>query len=367
MKRTTLLTTALMLFVSAAIQAPAQWPVPPPAPAFPLRSGPELEQLLAPIALYPDPLIAQILPATTQPAEVVIAARYVFSGGDMNQIDLQPWSPSIKAVARYPEVLKMMDERLDWTTQLGQAFLYQQVDVMNAVQRLRVQAQILGNLRTTPQQCVVAENGIIEIFPANPSLIYVPVYRPEMVFARRGFFLSFGIGFSIGLWLDHDCDWYHHNVIVWSHDRYRPHDWWYRPSRERFAPAMINSRVAVWHSQARTPFSAVSRADRGWATREVHTAPAAIARPVVRAAEVHEARRVVVEPRHEAERVVQRSVPAPVVRSYGNAFVGGESARDVRAASSRGQQSREAVTRPPPSAASAPSARGTDSSDHHRH
>ncbi|MDB6038459.1 MAG: hypothetical protein JWM99_2300, partial [Verrucomicrobiales bacterium] len=109
----------------------AQIAVAPPAPVVALRSAPDLETMVGPIALYPDPLIAQILPAATLPAQIVMANRYVTGGFDLNQIDVQPWDQSVKAVARYPDVLRMMDSSLDWTTALGQAFLYQPQDVMN--------------------------------------------------------------------------------------------------------------------------------------------------------------------------------------------------------------------------------------------
>lgn len=125
-----------------AIVQPA---APPPEPVTPWYPPAELDRMLAPIAIYPDPLIAQILPAATQPAEIVLAARYVRGGADMLQIDNQPWQESVKVLARYPDVLKMMDERLDWTSTLGQAFVSQPADVMQSIQRLRAQAQMLGN------------------------------------------------------------------------------------------------------------------------------------------------------------------------------------------------------------------------------
>ena len=176
MKRESIFTAMLLVFLSPGIIARAQMPAPPPAPEVQLRSGAELDQLLGPIALYPDPLMAQILPAATLPSEIVLADRYVNGGGDPNFIDQQPWDPSVKALARYPTILKWMDDNLAWTTALGQAFLYQQQDVMASIQRLRAQAQALGNLQTTPQENVIIDNGIIEIVPANPQVIYVPVY-----------------------------------------------------------------------------------------------------------------------------------------------------------------------------------------------
>ena len=142
----------------------------------------QLDQLLGPIALYPDPLIAQILPASTLPTQIVLADRYVSGGGDPNQIDQQPWDPSVQALARYPSVLKWMDDNLNWTTELGQAFLNQQPDVMDSIQRLRQSAYNLGNLQSTPQQQVINDGGDIEIVPADPQVIYVPVYQPDQVY-----------------------------------------------------------------------------------------------------------------------------------------------------------------------------------------
>ncbi len=373
MKRTIIFATALIVWVSASIQAPAQWAAPPPAPPVALRAPPELDQLLAPIALYPDPLIAQILPAATAPGEITLAARYVFGGGNPGQIDYQPWSPGVMAVAHYPDVLRMMDQRLDWTTQLGLAFMYQQADVMAAIQRLRFQAQALGNLRTTPQLCVVDDNGMIEILPANPDMLYVPMYQPDMIFARRGFFFSFGVGFSIGFWLNSDCDWHHHNVMMWSRDHYRPHDWWGRPPRERFGNVAVNSHVTVWRPQVHGAVATVNRADRGWASHDVHPAHAAAVQPVARGAEVHPAARgaevhpaarAVVEPRAESHYVAPHAAPAPAVHSSGGAFVGGESAHEAHAASSRGQQSRAVAAPAPRPAAPAPSSHGAAASGH---
>ena len=179
MKRILILLSTLAAGAGAVISALAQMPVPPPAPVVQLRSGPELDQMLGPIALYPDPLIAQILPAATLPSEIVLADRYVSGGGDPNLIDQQPWDPSVQALARYPALLSWLDDNLAWTTALGQAFLYQQQDVMDSIQRLRAQAQALGNLQSTPQENVVMDDGTIEILPANPEVIYVPVYQPE--------------------------------------------------------------------------------------------------------------------------------------------------------------------------------------------
>src|SRR5271170_5225344 len=127
----------LCLMAGAVLSLPAQVAVPPPMPVYQPLGDAELDQLLGPIALYPDPLIAQILPASTLPTQIVLADRYVSDGGDPNQVDQQPWDASVQALARYPEVLKWLDDNLGWTTALGQAFLNQPQAVMESIQRLR--------------------------------------------------------------------------------------------------------------------------------------------------------------------------------------------------------------------------------------
>src|SRR5580698_3767674 len=148
-----------MLLFSSAATVRAQDPVPPPGPTGPLMSPEQLDQLVGPIALYPDPLIAEILPAATFPSEIVLADRYIGDGGDLNQIAAQGWDPSVQALGHYANILKWMDDNIAWTTQLGQAFQSQQPDVMNAIQELRAKAQNLGNLPSTPQETVVADDG----------------------------------------------------------------------------------------------------------------------------------------------------------------------------------------------------------------
>ena len=116
-----------------------------PLPATQILSQDSLKQLLAPIALYPDALIALILPASTVPSDVVLASRYIAGNGDPKQIPNQQWDNSVQSLASYPDVLTWMDQNLEWTTSLGQAFLVQPADVMNAIQQLRAQAQAAGN------------------------------------------------------------------------------------------------------------------------------------------------------------------------------------------------------------------------------
>jgi len=175
----------------------------------------QLDNLLAPIALYPDPLLAQVLVAATFPDQIDEAARFVRGNNDPNYIDEQPWDVSVKAVAHYPTVLFMMADKLDWTTALGQAYLNQSTDVMAGVQRLRVEARSQGNLVTTPEQEVREDGGYVEIWPAQPQYMYVPVYDPALIYFRPGFAfgISFGRAFFIGAWLNHDFDWGGHRVF----------------------------------------------------------------------------------------------------------------------------------------------------------
>ena len=175
-----------------------------------LFTAEELDDLLAPIALYPDPLLAQVLPAATFIDQIDEAARYVRQYGRSARIGDQPWDISVKAVAHYPDVLFMMDQKYDWTAALGQAFINQQQDVMDAIQRLRAEAQSEGNLSSTPQQEVINSDGYISIVPAAADLIYVPQYDPQAVYFESSppyGFITFGTGIAIGAWLNRDCDW----------------------------------------------------------------------------------------------------------------------------------------------------------------
>jgi hypothetical protein len=181
----------------------------------PLLPPEELDALVGPIALYPDPLIAQILPAATFVDQIEDAAAYVRRNGT-GRIDYQPWDLSVRAVAHYPEVLYLMADRYDWTTALGQAYVNQPSEVMDSIQRLRSAAMTEGNLYTTPQQEVIEEPEAIRIVPAVPEYIYVPVYDPQVVYFSPpdpGFaFITFSTGFFIGAWLNRDCDWRRHRV-----------------------------------------------------------------------------------------------------------------------------------------------------------
>ena len=148
----------------------------------------ELDQMLAPIALYPDSLLAQVLIAATYPSQVVEAERWVkehkgLSKDQLNaELDKKDWDLSVKALVPFPQVLAMMDKHLDWTTKLGEAFLAQQSDVMASIQGLRAKAYAQGSLKTTEQQKVIVEGQDIEIEPVNPEMVYVPYYNPAVVY-----------------------------------------------------------------------------------------------------------------------------------------------------------------------------------------
>ena len=148
----------------------------------------ELDQMLAPIALYPDSLLTQMLMASTYPLEVVQADRWAKQNKNMKgdalakALEAQTWDPSVKSLANFPQVLTMMSEKLDWTEKVGDAFLGQQKDVMDTIQQLRAKAQASGNLKTTKEQVVKVEKEVIIIEPASPQVIYVPAYNPTVVY-----------------------------------------------------------------------------------------------------------------------------------------------------------------------------------------
>jgi hypothetical protein len=148
----------------------------------------QLDQMIAPIALYPDSLLAQILMAATYPIEIVQADRFAKKNKDLKGEKLleaaknEDWDPTVKSLLEFPDLLAMMSDKIDWTTKLGDAFLAQQKDVMDSVQRLRKEAQEAGNLKTTKEQVVKVEKEIIIIQPSNPEVIYVPAYNPTVVY-----------------------------------------------------------------------------------------------------------------------------------------------------------------------------------------
>ncbi|MEW6416924.1 MAG: DUF3300 domain-containing protein [Nitrospirota bacterium] len=204
----------------------------------------ELAQMLAPIALYPDSLLSQILMASTYPIEVVEAERWIKQNKDLKGDELdkalqeKTWDASVKSLCHFPEVLYAMSEKLDLTTKLGDAFLSQQDDVMDTIQELRRKALKQGNLKTTKEQKVVVENDVIRIEPVEPEVIYVPIYDPFYVYGPwwypayppyywyyppgaviAGGFIGFGLGIFVGIGISSWSwfDWHHHHIVIDIH------------------------------------------------------------------------------------------------------------------------------------------------------
>ena len=184
-KRKGYLMVLVFVCVASLILPPCSYSQGSQPPAF---KAEELEQILAPIALYPDSLLTQIMMASTYPLEVVQADRWAKQNKDKKgdalakALEAQPWDPSVKSLVNFPQVLAMMSEKLDWTQKLGDAFLAQQKDVLGTVQKLRAKAQASGNLKTTKEQVVKVEQEIIIIEPASPQVVYVPAYNPTVVY-----------------------------------------------------------------------------------------------------------------------------------------------------------------------------------------
>lgn len=300
-----LVTVAACMSTQEAQQSSPGWEeIPSEQPAQPQTAAPltaaQLDQLAAPIALYSDPLIGMVLTAATYPLEVVEAARWLdaddhssLKGNALNAaLASQSWDTSVKALVEVPETLRMMNENLEWTEQLGDAFLSQQADVMDSIQRLRQRAAASGALQSSPQDSVSSDEGDVVIEPATSEVIYVPCYTPEIYgpwpwpdyppfyfpppagYCYGGGFISFEIGFGIigpywgwGRW-----NWHGHGFYVWGrgpHGGAGPmHPWAHDPAHRHGVPyrdmatarRFLGSNAATW------------RGYRGF--------PAALARPI---------------------------------------------------------------------------------------
>jgi Protein of unknown function (DUF3300) len=267
-QRTRLLAWLLALALASPLPATAQSATTPPATAAPATAQPsgtaapaftseQLEQVAAPIALYPDPLLAQVLMASTYPLEVVQAARFVkenpnLQGDQLNEkLKDQTWDDSVKSLVSFPQALQLMDQKLEWTQKLGDAFLAQEKELLDAIQRLRARAQAEGNLKTTKEQTVTVQpaaptapaqsaqtpvvqqsTSVITIEPASPSVVYVPSYNPTVVYGAWPYpayppyypyppgyawgaaALSFGVGMAVGAAVWGNCNWGGGNVDV---------------------------------------------------------------------------------------------------------------------------------------------------------
>jgi hypothetical protein len=252
--------TLSYLLIATAVpwEVQSQQPAPPPGNAgqgAPLSAG-ELQQLTAPIALYPDALVAQILGAATFPDQVAYADGWLqqnknLSGAALMQaVDAQPWDPSVKALTQFPSVLDNLGKNLSWTSALGEAYHAQPADVMSAVQVLRAQAKAAGNLKSGSQITVVQQAPeTIVIQPTNPQVVYVPVYNPTVVYGTTyvtpGYstadvvatgLLAFGVGIAVGAAMSNsccgwsysywNCNW-HGGTVVYGHTTYYGNNAWH--------------------------------------------------------------------------------------------------------------------------------------------
>ncbi|MEA3131847.1 MAG: hypothetical protein QOF46_3642 [Paraburkholderia sp.] len=242
----------------------------PPSAAI-QRTPDQLQQLVAPIALYPDPLVAQILAAATHTAEVVAADRWMQSNSQLTgdalaaQVDQQVWDSSVKALTEFPAVLANMDQNVVWTSSLGDAYLSQPQQLMAAIQTMRQQASTAGNLQTSQQETVTNDGGSISILPADPALVYVPEYDPSLVYGAAmplwpGWYgdpdlyldgpgIVFGAGFDLGYFGGYGWGWQH----------WRP-DWHHRA-------VWFDGGRYVWHNRSLVDANHFFRGNEGFDSR----------------------------------------------------------------------------------------------------
>ncbi len=215
----------------------------------------ELQSLVAPIALYPDALVAQILNAATFPDQIALAGYWLQQNANLSGPALaqaangQSWDPSVKALTQFPSVLSNMAQNLAWTSQLGEAYHNQEADVMTAIQAMRGKAQAAGNLKSTAQMTVVQQSpDIIVIQPASAQVVYVPQYNPALVYGTAvqipGYstadmvatgVLSFGAGVAVGAlagggccswgWTSWSCNWFHGGAYYRGYPYYGNNAW----------------------------------------------------------------------------------------------------------------------------------------------
>jgi hypothetical protein len=330
----------------------------------------ELTQMLAPIALYPDSLITQILMASTYPLEVVEAERWLRQNKDLKSDELdkalqeKTWDPSIKSLCHLPDVLITMSDKLDQTRKLGDAFLSQENDVMDTIQELRLKAQEQGNLETTKEQQVIVEQDDIRIEPTNPEVVYVPVYNPLYAygpwwypayppyswyyppgFAITSGFIGFGPGIFVGIGLFSWSwfDWHAHHIFIdfdrtrrfhRHHDRgdFGRHVWRHEPVHRR-GVAYRDRQTSERFGSRRSWVSPESRETRGYPGRGSESR---VGKPSQRPIERREG--AVVSPRVRTER--QRIQLAP---RRDTPFSGIGNGNFERRASERGGMSRQST------------------------
>jgi hypothetical protein len=269
-------------------QGQAQAPPPPTPPdqrQYTALPPEQLHKLVAPIALYPDALVAQILAASAYPTQIVVANRMVRANPDLKgqdlakEVDQQDWDPSVKALVEFPTVLANLDRDLSWTSELGQAYQNQQDDVMQAVQYMRHKAYDAGNLRSTPQQRVYEQGPNVDIQPADPDLVYVPAYNPAYVYGYPvglwpgfypwwgfgGPYISFGFGFPISPFFGFGWGWHGWGIGWGFHGGvfFGGHPWAFRGGAFYNHAAFVHGNYRGF-SSARGGYGARGFAGRGY-------------------------------------------------------------------------------------------------------
>jgi hypothetical protein len=273
-KSVAVLMSFLLVLTTFPVGAGAQNASPTGAPEVdkPLTAE-ELDGIVAPIALYPDALVAQILGAATFPYEIVDATLWLKDNSQLKgealakAVDQQAWDPAVKALTQFPSVLDNLAKNLAWTSTLGEASATQQPDVMAAVQRMRAKALAAGNLKSTPQIKVVQESPqTIVVQPANPQIVYVPVYNPTVIYGApvvvpgyssadvaAAAIISFGVGIAVGAMVYGGCcgwGWsywgtnWHGNTVIYNRNIYVGNSYWrggyygggYRPGYPGYRP-----------------------------------------------------------------------------------------------------------------------------------
>src|SRR4030095_8996596 len=270
-KALSVLFTIVLFIGSAVILAGFQGSNPAPEEGAPTQTAPmnqsEIRALVAPIALYPDNLVAEVLAAATFPDQVAVADYWLqqnknLTGNALVQaVDKQSWNASVKGLTQFPSVLNNMAKSLSWTSQLGEAHHNQRSEVMAAIQTLRAQAKTAGNLQSTSQMSVVQQTPqTIEIQPANPDVVYVPQYNPAVIYGypyvtpgySAGYVaaasaLSFGAGVALGAftnpwdwgWHSWGCDW-RGGAVVYNHNTFYGNRAWHGDYAGGYHPYHFN-------------------------------------------------------------------------------------------------------------------------------
>ena len=295
----------------------AQQPAPTEQTPEQLLSAEQLNTLVAPVALYPDALLSQVLVASTYPLEIVEVGQWLKRNSNLQGPKLvdaarqQKWDPSIQALVVFPDVIKRLNADIRWTTDLGNAFLSQQADVMNAVQRMRAQAMAAGKLQSNAQETVTTEKqgdrSVIEIQPANPEVVYVPYYDPAYIWGPPLYgyypgwdypYFGFGFGFGPGIYIGGffgglywggwgwGPNWYHcsiyQNHYFFDHYGYGGHGyrygaaWTHDPGHRQgvhYPNSALNQRYGGVSSMARGGSSFSRFGGQSYASRQYNTAP----------------------------------------------------------------------------------------------